>query len=223
MADAKLIERTPWDCAALGCNAYELANAGAEAMARVTAPGHYTVRVDPLASKALLHRNGFYYCDTLVEPYCPSGQLRLLPHAAVGYDPRPALEPLVALSRGAFQLGRFHRDFNVERRLADLRYETWLRALHAADKVYGLTWEGATAGFIGREGGKLVLHALGEAHRGRGIAKHLWSAVCAELARSGVREISSSISAANLPAINLYASLGFRFRKPVDIYHRVIS
>ena len=222
MANARLIERVPWDCAALGQDAFELANAGPEALAQVKAPGHYTVKVDPLESKLALHHNGFYYCDTLVEPYCAAGQVRAFPHAAAGFDPRPALEPLLAACRGAFRHGRFHRDFNVERGRADLRYESWLRALHAADKVYGLTWDNESAGFIAREEGKLALHALGEKHRGRGLAKYLWSAVCADLAAQGAREITSSISAANVAALGLYAALGFRFRNPLDVYHRVI-
>lgn len=222
MASGKPIERVPWDCAALGCDAFELKAATPEAMAQVGAPGHYTVKVDPLASKAILHQHGFYYCDTLIEPYCAGEQVRLHPRAAAGFTRDPALEPLLAMCRGAFRHGRFHRDFNVERRLADLRYENWLKTLHAAGKVYGLLWEGALAGFIGHEGGKLVLHALGEDHRGRGIAKHLWSAVCADLVKRGERELSSSISATNLPAVNLYASLGFSFRNPLDVYHRVI-
>ena len=222
MAGAKLIERTPWDCAALGCDAFELASASPEAMAQVKAPGHYTVRVDPLASKEILQRNGFYYCDTLTEPYCPSGQLRASSHPAAGFDLRPSLGPLLTICGEAFEHGRFHRDFNVERRLANLRYENWLKTLHAAGKVYGLAWEGATAGFIAHEGGKLVLHALDGKHRGRGIAKHLWSAVCADLVRNGAAELSSSISIANAAAINLYASLGFHFRNSVDVYHRVI-
>lgn len=222
MASAKLIERTPWDCAALGCDAFELKAATAEAMAEVRAPGHYSVKVDPLASKAILHRHGFYYCDTLIEPYCGAGEFRPVAHTSAGFSRRPGLDALLALCRGAFRHGRFHRDFNVEPRLADLRYENWLRTLHAAGKVYGLQWEGDPAGFIAHEGGKLVLHALGEKHRGRRIAKYLWSAVCADLVRSGTRELSSSISVTNLPALNLYASLGFRFRNPVDVYHRVI-
>jgi GNAT superfamily N-acetyltransferase len=223
MASAKLIERTPWDSTALGFDAFELTAATQEAIAQVGAPGHYTVKVGPLADKRMLHENGFYYCDTLVEPFCPAGQLRSLPHAAAGFDDRPVLEPLLAVCRGAFRHGRFHRDFNVEPRLADLRYETWLRNLHAADKVYGLAWEGENAGFIAHEGGKLVLHALGERHRGRGIAKHMWSAVCKDLVRNGASELSSSISAANVAAVSLYASLGFRFRNPLDVYHRVIG
>jgi ribosomal protein S18 acetylase RimI-like enzyme len=46
--------------------------------------------------------------------------------------------------------------------------------------------------------------------------------MCAELARQGAPELTSSISATNLAALNLYVSLGFRFRNPVDVYHRVI-
>ena len=222
MATPKLIERVPWDCAALGRDAFELANAGPEALALVGAPGHYTVKVDPLESKRALHENGFYYCDTLVEPYCARAELKSLPHDAAGFDPRPALAPLLAICRGAFRHGRFHRDFNVERRHADARYENWLSSLHAQGKVYGLAWTGELAGFIAHEGGKLVLHALGERHRGRGVARYLWSAVCADLANQGAAEITSSISAANIPALRLYAALGFRFRNPLDVYHRVI-
>lgn len=222
MAGARLIERTPWDCAALGRDAFELADAGTEALAQVRAPGHYTVKVGPLAAKEALHRNGFYYCDTLIEPHCLAADFKPSSHAGAGFDRRPELAPLLALCRDAFRHGRFHRDFNVERRLADLRYESWLGKLHAAGKVYGLLWHGAMAGFIAHEGGKLVLHALGEEHRGRGIAKHLWSAVCGDLLSQGAPSLSSSISAANVPALNLYASLGFHFRNPSDIYHRVI-
>lgn len=223
MAGANLIERTPWDCAALGRDAFELSHAGPDAMVLVTAPGHYTVKVDPLASTAILHRNGFYYCDTLIEPHCRPDDVRISRHSSAGFVRRTPLEPLLAMCSGAFRYGRFHRDFNVERQVADSRYQNWLRTLHAAGKVYGLTWENEIAGFIAHEGGKLVLHALDERHRGRGFARPLWSAVCEDLARNGAAELTSSISAANAPALNLYAALGFRFRNPIDVYHRVIS
>lgn len=222
MAAARPIERVPWDSAALGCDAWELASAEPKVLAQARAPGHYTVRVDPRADKHALHEIGFYYCDTLVEPFCAAGEFKPQPHPAAGISRDTALEPLLAICRGAFQHGRFHRDFNVERARADLRYENWLRALHAAGKVYGLTWENEIAGFIAHEGGKLVLHALGEKHRGRGLARYLWSAVCVDLARQGEGELTSSISATNLAALNLYVSLGFRFRNAVDVYHRVI-
>ena len=222
MALAKLIERVPWDSAALGCEAYEIQSAAPEALAQARAPGHYTVRVDPLSDKRILQESGFYYCDTLIEPFCAARDFKLRPHQAASVSRDAALDPLLAICRGAFQQGRFHRDFNVARARADLRYENWLRTLYAAGKVYGLLWDDELAGFVAHEGGKLVLHALGAKHRGRGLARHLWSAVCADLARQGAPELTSSISATNLAALNLYVSLGFRFRNAVDVYHRVI-
>jgi ribosomal protein S18 acetylase RimI-like enzyme len=222
MAGAKLIERVPWDCAALGGEAWELKSAAPQAFAQVRAPGHYTVRVGPLADRRIVHENGFYYCDTLIEPFCPADELRASPHPSARFSRDAGLEPLLAICRGAFEHGRFHRDVNVDRARADLRYENWLRSLHAAGKVYGLLWEGELAGFIAHEKAKLVLHAMGRKHRGRGFAGHLWSAVCADLVHQGASELTSSISAANLAALNLYVSLGFRFRNPVDVYHRVI-
>ena len=222
MAAAGPIERVPWDSAALGCEAYELASAAPEVLAQARAAGHYTVRVDPRADMRSLHEHGFYYCDTLIVPFCAARDFKPQPHPAAGLSRDTALDPLLAICRGAFQHGRFHRDFNVERRRADLRYENWLRTLHGASKVYSLLWESELAGFVAHEGGKLVLHALGAKHRGRGLARHLWSAVCAELARQGAPELTSSISATNLAALNLYVSLDFRFRNAVDVYHRVI-
>jgi hypothetical protein len=223
MAAARPIERVPWDSAALGCDAYELSSAAPEILAQAQAAGHYTVRVDPQADKRVLHELRFYYCDTLIEPFCAARDFKPQPHPAASLNRDTALEPLLAICRGAFQHGRFHRDFNVERRRADLRYENWLKTLHGSGKVYSLMWEGELAGFIAHERGKLVLHAMGAKHRGRGLARHLWSAVCVDLAREGVAELTSSISACNLAALNLYVTLGFRFRNAVDVYHRVIS
>jgi ribosomal protein S18 acetylase RimI-like enzyme len=222
MAAARPIERVPWDSAALGCDAWELASAAREILGRARAPGHYAVRVDPLADKRILHEHGFYYCDTLIEPYCAARDFKPQPHPAAGVTRAADLAALLAMLRGAFRHDRFHRDFNVERGRADLRYENWLKTLHGAGKVYGLAWEDELAGFIAHERGKLVLHALGEKHRSRGLARYLWSAVCADLARQGEGELTSSISATNLAALNLYGSLGFGFRNAVDIYHRVI-
>jgi L-amino acid N-acyltransferase YncA len=222
MAGTELIERVPWDSAALGSDAWELRSVTPQAFAQVRAPGHYTVKVASLADKRIVHENGFYYCDTLIEPFCPMNEFKPLSHPAARFGRGTGLEPMLEICHDAFEHGRFHRDFNVERASANLRYENWLRTLHAAGKVYGLLWDGELAGFIAHEEARLVLHAMGRKHRGRGIAKYLWSSVCADLARPGTGEFSSSISASNLAAVNLYCTLGFHFRKPVDVYHRVI-
>lgn len=217
------IKPVPWDRTAFGCECYELADADAATLAAALAqPGHYTVKVDPLADKRALHEAGFYYCDTLIEPWCVPRALAVFDDAASGLDLAPALAPLAAICRSAFAHGRFHRDFNLEPARADRRYENWLGQLHAEGRVIGLTHAGKPAGFIAHVDGALVLHALGEAWRGRGLAKYWWSATARHLFAQGCGEVRSSISSANLAVLNLYASLGFRFRKPLDVYHRMV-
>lgn len=214
------IRRIEWDSAAFGRDCFEIDGLDAAALQEATRhPGHYTIKVDALASKALLHRHGFYYCDTLIEPFCARERFTGHPDARAQFSRDSTIDTVLAICHGAFRHGRFHRDFHLSAAQADLRYDNWLRQIHAAGNVYGLMFEAQPAGFIAVDGGRLVLHAVAAALRGRGIAKHLWTAVCDDLYRRHA-ELSSSISAANVAAANLYATLGFRFRRPVDIYHR---
>jgi ribosomal protein S18 acetylase RimI-like enzyme len=127
------------------------------------------------------------------------------------------------MCHGAFSHGRFHRDFNLSKVQADQRYDKWLMQLHGAGKVYGVCYRGKLAAFIAVDGNKLVLHAVDSSMRGRGLAKYLWTPVCRMLFEAGHLEVTSSVSASNLAVLNLYSRLGFSFRNPVDIYHRLTS
>lgn len=223
MTKDSLLRPTPWDKAVFSIPTWELAEYSAAALHQAAqTAGHHTIRVDPLADKRLLHEHGFYYCDTLIEPYCNKARLRHAhhEHAAIGMN--IATEQVMDICHGAFEYGRFHRDFNLPGAAADLRYDNWLKQLLDARQVYGLFWQGALAGFIGHDRNQLVLHALARQYRGKGCSKYWWSAVCAELLAEGHDEVKSSISAGNAAALNLYASLGFSFRNPQDIYHILV-
>ena len=218
------LRKIPWDSAALGIDAYEIAVPSPEALQMATrVPGHYTVRLDPLASKQALHEHGFYYCDTLIEPFC-------LPDSFSGFDDPSArtsrdisLDLLLEICHGAFSHDRFHRDFSLSPHLADKRYDNWLSQFHGAGQVYGLLYREELAGFIAVDGNRLALHAVAPSHSKKGLAKFLWTPVCRHLFEQGHDEIVSSVSAGNLAVVNLYASLGFRFRNPVDLYHRLTA
>lgn len=215
-------EPVSWDTVAFGINAYEIAAPTREFLEMAAQlPGHYTARVDPLASKQSLHECGFYYCDTLIEPYCTGERFTPFDDVDATVSRDVSLESLLGICHGAFSHGRFHRDFNLSRERADRRYDNWLIQLHGAGKVYGLLYRDELTGFIAVDGNKLVLHALAESLRGQGLAKKLWTPVCRALFAQGQVEVSSSVSVTNLAVANLYASLGFRFRNPVDIYHRL--
>lgn len=217
-----LIKPTPWDTAAFNMPTWELSEYSANALQQAAqTPGHYTIKVYPLADKRLLQEYGFYYCDTLLEPHCYAASLRPATHKNATISKVVNNEEVLAICHGAFAYGRFHRDFNLSKSAADLRYDNWLKQLLEARQVYGLYWQDLLAGFVGYSGNNLVLHAIEEKYRGKGRSKYWWSAVCIELLALGHDEVTSSISATNLAALNLYASLGFYFKNPHDVYHRV--
>ena len=223
MSENRRIRPVPWDKAAFGFDCFEIVDPDAGLLKEALAtPGHYTVKVDPLADKAPLQHHGFYYCDTLIEPWCTPDRLIKFAHEETSFSTAVPVEAIVGICRNAFFYGRFHRDFNIDRTRADDRYENWLKELHRDGKVYGLLFKADIAGFIAHAGGKLVLHAMSPAYRGKGLAKFFWSTVCAQLFEQGHVEIQSSISFVNIAVINLYATLGFRFRNPVDVYHRMV-
>jgi RimJ/RimL family protein N-acetyltransferase len=224
MEKPESIVSTPWDSRVFGMDTYEIKEVSEEIMRRVSnKPGHYTVKVDPLSSKKILHEHGFYYCDTLIEPYCTPERFRYFEHEDVSISRDIDVDKAAEISHGAFVHGRFHRDFNIEARLADVRYERWLREIHDSGNLLTLLFDNELAGFFGYSESRILLHALDRKFRGKGLARYLWSAACRELFDMGHEEISSSVSAANVPILNLYSSLGFRFENPKDIYHKLVK
>lgn len=223
MTQIPLIKATQWDTASFGIPTWELLEYSAAALQQaVQTVGHHTLKVDPLEDKRLLHEYGFYYCDTLIEPYCHAAWLRAARHPDATLSKAIDRIQALAICHGGFAHGRFHRDFNIPKAAADRRYDNWLEQLLEKQQVYGLYWQGILAGFIGYSGNTLVLHALAEKYRGKGLSKYWWSAVCGELIANGHETVQSSISATNLVVFKLYASLGFSFRNPQDIYHRLV-
>jgi ribosomal protein S18 acetylase RimI-like enzyme len=230
----ELLKAAPWDQAAFGFPAWELGEYSEAALAAADAtPGHQTIKVAPLADKRALHERGFYYTDTLLETWAARDQLRALKPLdghnmsvaakIVGIGRAFDLDAALAICHGAFAHGRFQRDFQIDPAGAKLRYDNWLRQLAAAGQVYGLFAEGELAGFIGYSGNALVLHAVAPAFRGRGLAKYWWRQVIAELFAAGHDTVTSSISAGNMAVLNLYATQGFSFKNPQDIYHRIVK
>jgi L-amino acid N-acyltransferase YncA len=223
MSPVLLIKATPWDTTAFGIPTWELLEYSEAALHQaVSNAGHYTLKVNPLADKRLLHEYGFYYCDSLIEPYCNAARLHMVKHRDATISKEVDTEQALIICHGAFTHGRFHRDFNLPKAAADLRYDNWLVQLLEAQHVYGLYWRDALAGFIGYSGNTFVLHALAEEYRGKGLSKYWWSAACSEFLANGHEKIISSISVSNLAVLNLYASLGFSFNNPQDIYHLLV-
>lgn len=216
------LRSTPWDAEVFQMNTYELSIPTPAALEFSNSnPGHYTIKVNPLTSKVEIEKAGFYYCDTLIEPYCAKKNFLGFHSPGIIITQDFDKNEILNICNGAFRHGRFHRDFNLSQLKADERYNSWLRQLVESNSVYSLLYQKKTAGFIAVQNGALLLHAISKDFQGKGLAKYLWTPVCDALFEAGFDEISSSISVSNLAVLNLYTSLGFRFRSPVDVYHKI--
>jgi ribosomal protein S18 acetylase RimI-like enzyme len=212
----------PWDRAVFGVPCFEITRPDEAALSKASCtPGHYTVKVDPLADASALERHGFYYTGSLISPRCDQAHFAAHAHPDVSVDAHVQLSEILPMCDNSFDHGRFHRDFNLPAEAATRRYKQWLAQLHAANSVIGLRYQQQTAAFIAHNDGSLLLHAMQADFRGQGLAKYLWSAAIQDIFSQGAREIRSSISPVNLAALNLYASLGFRFDGAQDVYHRL--
>jgi GNAT superfamily N-acetyltransferase len=216
----EIIEAT-WDSKVFAFECFELRGWKGESLevAHLKA-GHYTLKCAPLESKQELISAGFYYADTLIRPEAPRDQLKLFQKEGLEVVLSALSPEIEVLGRNSFEHGRFHKDPHMKPQAADQRYLNWMRDLAAASKLYLVSYSGKLAAFVCAEGGHLVLHAVAQEFRGKGLAKYLWSAVLRELYKNKEIEVfSSSVSASNLAALNLYASLGFSFKGAQEVWH----
>ena len=225
-----MIKETPWDQKVFGVNTYEIIVSSSEMLSlsmnqviQNKKPGHYTIKVDPLWNSQILSHAGFYYCDTLIQPYCLNENFIFHEHPKIRLSQNHSLEELINICNAAFRHDRFHRDFNIDRKKADLRYNYWLTDLFTEQKVWGLMYDQELAGFFGFSEQKILLHALKSSYRGKGMAKYFWSKACQAMFKLGYKEIISSISTSNVAVLNLYTSLGFKFKNVQDVYHLLIN
>jgi len=222
MSKTSFFSPTPWDNGILGMPSFEVLRMDeASLQASCVQAGHYTIKVDPLVDKRLLNQYGYYYTDTLIEPYCSRQNFQAQYHGKVSVVEAFELSQVLPMCEDSFLHGRFHRDFHVSNVQADQRYKQWLTQLYNEGCVLGLCYDDVLAGFIAYHKGNLLLHTIAPEFRGKGLGKYFWSTALDDIFASGCEEISSSISASNLAILNLYASLGFRFRNSVDVYHHV--
>lgn len=218
------IKDTPWDQKVFGIYTAEILEYSARTLELVVRkPGHYTLKLDPLADKGLALQYGFYFCDTLLEPVCNKGNLVLSNHPDVAVADEVPLSDLLKICDGAFHNGRFHRDPNIDKKMADKRYLQWLEDIAGSGNIYTLLMRDKIAGFIATRNNQLQLHAIANEYRGKGLAKYWWSNVSQRLFEKGYDTVSSSISSSHLPVLNLYSGLGFRFTNSVDIYHLLVK
>lgn len=217
------IKATPWDQGPLGMDTFEIRQLSVKSIqSALRAPGHYTVKVDPLADKTILHDYGFYFCDTLLQTICTRGEFSRNSNEHVSAEKGGYFEESMALIPGGFVHDRFHRDFNLTTQQADARYSQWFKQLWNEGHSMAYIYDDQFAGFFAHDEGHIALTMVGEEFRDKGLGKHFMSAACSIVFGDGYEEVAGSVSACNVKMLNIFASLGFKFTEPLDLYHKVV-
>jgi ribosomal protein S18 acetylase RimI-like enzyme len=215
----------PWDSTTFGMKAYEIDSYNEELLKQTTEKNsHYTIKVNPLCDKSLLHKYSFYYVDTLLQPSCKEADIHLFISENLKlridtnhykYD----INLFEKMIEGLFQHGRFHRDFNINKEDADTRYKSWFKQIFDTGSVHVCLFEENVVGFMAYKDNNLLLTGLDKSIQGKGLAKYFWSESFKEIFKN-FSNVVTSVSSTNLSVLNLYNSLGFKFNNPMDVYHK---
>jgi GNAT superfamily N-acetyltransferase len=238
--------RVPWDSELLGFEVVELRlreddpAAAGQALAkwlrlRAPAPPLFLYLRMDLANVTLgeeLAHLGFYPVELTYELSLP---LHRLASVAPGWKPRARLrtaEPsdlpsLLSIAGSAFGLDRYHLDPHIPASRADARFSSWIaEGMKAGDPifVYEEAKHSEILGFchwrpIGEKTVDLSLAAVHPRFQGTGVGASMYEAVLRESRALGHDTATTRISAANLDVVNLFARLGFAFRRARMTWH----
>ena len=182
-----------------------------------------------LSESELLERNDFRFIETVLHPEFVNLQdthiesCDILISNAANSD-IPIIGDIAARSFGH---ERFHVDPYLNPENGNLRYRRWVES-SAGSSVQILlkaTLNGKVVGFFLVEymGRQVYWHltAIAPELKGKGLGVRVWKAMMAHHQKDGMHCILTTISARNVPVLNLYSKLNFRFQPPEMTFHWV--
>lgn len=183
---------------------------------------------DRLRESMLLEQVGFRFVEMAIHPHLP--QLQAYPCCDQGLQVERTTDAdipgIEAIASQVFGYERYHADPRLERALADERYRRWANNSHdhPCQRLYKICdGDNLVAFFVteNKPDGLCYWHltAVVPPFQGRGYGKRVWQQMLYLHQREGVERISTTIAGGNVPVLNLYAKLGFRFQKPDITLH----
>lgn len=128
------------------------------------------------------------------------------------------LPELRRIATAAFVTGRWNVDWRVGESLAGRRYADWVgrSLLDASHQVMKAVVGDRIAGFFIVEikpdrSAYWHLTAVAPEFHGRGIGRAMWESMIRRHAEAGLSLVGTTISTRNIPVVNLYAKLDWRF------------
>lgn len=187
------------------------------------------VRHDQLLEASFLQRQGFHFIELNYHPEVSGLQQLDLPSDGISIERAGALDrdTLVDIAGQVFEHGRFHQDPKLGAEVGNRRYGIWMKNAfaHPAQTVFQCLEQGRVVGFFvveypGESKAYWSLIGLAPGMGGQGLGTRVWQAMMRYHRDEGLQSIQTSISSHNIPILNLYAKLGFRFPLPDVTFHR---
>lgn len=176
-----------------------------------------------------LEEQGFRFVEMVLHPTMPALPELALPDDDLDIDvaEESDIAQIESIAVQSFQYERYHVDPRLDRHLADLRYGRWVNSSTGSfeQQLIKICDGGRLLGFflveIMEESQEVYWHltAIAPEYQGQGYGTRVWQAILRYHQKQGLISVSTTISARNVPVLNLYSRLGFRFLPPEMTFH----
>lgn len=182
-----------------------------------------------LLESTLLERNDFRFIEVVLHPTLNNLQDFVIyeHNLSVGSVEKTEISLIGDIAACAFGYERFHMDPLLHPKFGDKRYRRWAENSYGDQKqnLLKVTMRDKIVGFFLVEyKDDLVywhLTAVDPVFHGQGYGYRVWMAMLGYHKQEGVHRILTTISARNIPVLNLYSKLNFRFLPPEMTFHWV--
>lgn len=124
------------------------------------------------------------------------------------------VESIKNIAEESFTRDRFHIDHNCTDDIANRRFTLWVEDIifDSSCKFDILTLDESIIAFMARKKNNLLLAGFKKTYTRSGLGSYLWLNTCNTLKDKGYRTAETLISINNMPVLNLYSRLGFKFK-----------
>ena len=181
-----------------------------------------------LKESLFLESYGFRFIEMLLHPVLERLESVAIPDQGLSVTPATPsdLDGILMIAESAFTNERFYIDPRLPRNYSHQRYGRWARSAldHPQQKLLKIVDNDTLVAFfvveeVDSQSAYWHLTAVSPIHHGKGYGYRTWLSVLRHHQKTGLRRVSTSISARNSAVLNLYSKLNFRFEHPEMTFH----
>ncbi|GGI82027.1 GNAT family N-acetyltransferase [Legionella impletisoli] len=181
-----------------------------------------------MVESMFLQRNNFRFVEMVCQPYLRDLQSYeiLASEMAVDVVEETELSLIINMAEKAFEYERYHVDPRCESYLADLRYANWVKSSFNSSNqtLLKVFLKSEIIGFFiieYKDKSSVYWHltAVNPLFRKKRIGYEVWMTMLNYHKCHSIKTVLTTISMRNLPVLNLYTKLGFRFTNSSITHH----